>query len=132
MATQRPARRSRPGLRSASGAWDEQADLSVQGGFEKAVYGYSLDHYRAWRYEIQRHAAALMPGAFGGNLCIQGLREADIRVGDLHRIGGSRLQVCQLRQPCVKLALRFEDMMMPKAMVQSGRAGWAQARLRQA
>jgi MOSC domain-containing protein YiiM len=103
---------------------DEQADLSVHGGLEKAVYGYSLENYSAWRIEIPRHAAVLVPGGFGENLCIEGMRESDLCVGDIHRIGGTRLQVCQPRQPCFKLALRFEDKMMPKAMIRSGRAGW--------
>jgi MOSC domain-containing protein YiiM len=103
---------------------DEQADLSVHGGLEKAVYGYSLDNYDAWRIEYPRHAAKLVPGGFGENLCIGGMREADLCVGDIQRIGSARLQLCQPRQPCFKLALHFEDKMMPKAMVRSGRAGW--------
>jgi MOSC domain-containing protein YiiM len=103
---------------------DEQADLSVHGGLEKAVYGYSLDNYGAWRAEYPQHAATLVPGGFGENLCIEGMREMDLCVGDIHVIGSTRLQVCQPRQPCFKLALRFEDKMMPKAMVRSGRAGW--------
>lgn len=103
---------------------DEQADLSVHGGVEKAVYGYSFDNYADWRREYPRHAGALVPGGFGENLCIEGLREADVCVGDIHRIGTSRLQICQPREPCFKLALRFEDKLMPKAMIRSGRAGW--------
>jgi MOSC domain-containing protein YiiM len=103
---------------------DEQADLSVHGGTEKAVYGYSSDHYPTWCAEQPKHASVLVPGGFGENLCIAGLREADLCVGDIHRIGSARLQVCQPRQPCFKLALRFEDKLMPKAMVRSGRAGW--------
>lgn len=103
---------------------DEQADLSVHGGLEKAVYGYSLENYSAWRIEYPQHAAVLVPGGFGENLCIEGMREADLCVGDIHRVGSARLQICQPRQPCFKLALRFEDKMMPKAMVRSGRAGW--------
>ena len=103
---------------------DEQADLSVHGGTEKAVYGYALAHYEAWRADYPHHAASLVPGGFGENLCIAGMSEADLCVGDIHRIGSARLQVCQPRQPCFKLALRFEDKMMPKAMIRSGRAGW--------
>jgi MOSC domain-containing protein YiiM len=103
---------------------DEQADLSVHGGPEKAVYGYSLEHYGNWRKEYPQHVATLKPGGFGENLCIEGLRESDICVGDIHRIGSSRLQVCQPRQPCFKLALYFSDTKMPKAMIRTGRAGW--------
>jgi MOSC domain-containing protein YiiM len=103
---------------------DEQADLSVHGGPEKAVYAYSLFHYAAWRREYPQHEAALVPGAFGENLCIDGLLESDLCTGDVHRIGSSHLQVCQPRQPCFKLALRFDDKFMPKAMIRTGRAGW--------
>jgi len=103
---------------------DEQADLSVHGGPEKAVYAYSRAHYAAWRQEYPQHAALLIPGAFGENLCIEGLQETELCAGDVHRIGSSRLQICQPRQPCFKLALRFEDKFMPKAMIRTGRAGW--------
>ena len=103
---------------------DAQADLSVHGGPEKAVYGYSFANYAAWRREYPQHAAVLVPGGFGENLCIEGLQETDLCAGDVHRIGSSRLQVCQPRQPCFKLALRFDDKFMPKAMIRTGRAGW--------
>jgi MOSC domain-containing protein YiiM len=105
-------------------AGDEQADLSVHGGPEKAVYGYSFENYAHWRAEYPQHGEVLVPGGFGENLCIEALSEADLCIGDIHRIGSSRLQVCQPRQPCFKLALRFQDTKMPKAMVKSGRAGW--------
>lgn len=103
---------------------DEQADLSVHGGADKAVYGYALSNYAAWRADYPQHASVLMPGGFGENLSIDGMLEADLCVGDVHRIGSTRLQVCQPREPCFKLALRFGDNKMPKAMVRSGRAGW--------
>ena len=103
---------------------DEQADLSVHGGPEKAVYAYSLANYEPWRREYPQHAAVLIPGAFGENLCIEALEESDLCIGDVHRLGTSLLQVCQPRQPCFKLALRFDDKFMPKAMIRTGRAGW--------
>jgi MOSC domain-containing protein YiiM len=103
---------------------DEQADLTVHGGPEKAVYGYASDHYARWLAEYPEHADLLVPGGFGENLTIAGLVEADVFVGDIHRIGSALLQVCQPRQPCFKLALHFGDKRLPKAMVRSGRAGW--------
>jgi len=105
-------------------AGDEQADLSVHGGPEKAVYGYAAVHYAAWREEFPQHADIWGPGAVGENLAIAGLIEADIHVGDVHVIGTAVLQVCQPRQPCHKFALRFGNSRLPKAMVRSGRAGW--------
>jgi MOSC domain-containing protein YiiM len=103
---------------------DEQADLTVHGGPEKAVYGYAAGHYARWRAEFPEHAERLVPGGFGENLTIEGVDEDAICVGDVHQIGSAVLQVCQPRQPCFKLALHFEDNRMPKAMVRTGRAGW--------
>lgn len=103
---------------------DEQADLSVHGGPEKAVYGYAVGNYSAWRQEYPHHDALLGPGAFGENLAIVGLQEADLCVGDVHAIGSALLQVCQPRQPCFKFALRFGDNALPRAMTRNGRSGW--------
>jgi len=103
---------------------DRQADLSAHGGPEKAVYGYASAHYQAWSSEFPRLAGRFHSGAMGENLTIDGMREEDICVGDVHAIGSSLLQVCQPRQPCFKLALRHGEKMLPKAMVRSGRSGW--------
>ena len=105
-------------------AGDEQADLSVHGGPEKAVYAYPAAHYRAWAEEYPHHAAKFVAGGVGENLTIEGWTETDVCVGDVHAIGTARLQVCQPRQPCFKFALRFDDNRLPKAMVRNGRAGW--------
>lgn len=103
---------------------DEQADLSVHGGAEKAVYAYPSEHYRAWADDYPGHAARFVAGGVGENLTTAGWIEADLCVGDVHAVGSARLQVCQPRQPCFKFALRFEDKFLPKAMVRNGRAGW--------
>lgn len=103
---------------------DEQADLSVHGGPDKAVYAYAASRYAAWAVDFPQHAALLVPGAFGENLTIAGLDEATLCAGDIHEIGSALLQVCQPRQPCFKFALRFADTSMPRAMVRSGRSGW--------
>lgn len=103
---------------------DEQADLSVHGGPDKAVYAYPASHYPRWAGEQPYLADRLEPGAFGENLTIEGLVEDDLCVGDIHAIGSARLQVCQPRQPCYKFALRLNDARAPKAMVRSGRSGW--------
>lgn len=105
-------------------AGDEQADLTVHGGPEKAVYAYPAVHHRAWSVDFPEHAAKFVAGGVGENLTIDGWTEADLCVGDVHAIGSARLQVCQPRQPCAKFALRFDDNKLPKAMVRNGRAGW--------
>jgi MOSC domain-containing protein YiiM len=103
---------------------DAQADLRVHGGPEKAVYAYAAAHYAPWATEWPDLAARFVPGAFGENLTIEGVTEADLCVGDIHGIGSVRLQVCQPRQPCFKLALNFDNSRLPKALVRSGRSGW--------
>ena len=105
-------------------AGDEQADLLLHGGQEKAVYGYAASHYAAWRAEFPEHAELFVAGGMGENLTIAGLDEGDLCVGDVHRIGTASFQVCQPRQPCFKLATYFGDARLPRALVRSGRSGW--------
>lgn len=103
---------------------DEQADLTVHGGADKAVYGYSIANYAVWLREFPEHRALFVPGGFGENLTIEGLDETNVCIGDIIRIGTAMLQVSQPRQPCFKLALRFNDKRLPRAMISSGRCGW--------
>lgn len=105
-------------------AGDEQADLRVHGGPEKAVYAYGLAAYAQWRVAFPEHAMRLRPGAFGENLSIDGLAEETVCLGDVVGIGSATLQLCQPRQPCFKLALHFADKRMPRAMIRNGRSGW--------
>ena len=103
---------------------DEQADLTVHGGIEKAVYAYAASRYPRWAQEFPELAAAFTGGAMGENLTVSGLDESGICVGDIHRVGSALLQVCQPRQPCFKFALRHNNKYLPKAMVRNGFSGW--------
>ena len=103
---------------------DAQADLTVHGGLDKAVYIYPGAHYAWWRGELSEHTALLRAGGFGENLTVSGLDEDTTCIGDVFDIGSARLQVTQFRQPCFKLALHFGDRRLPQAMVRSGRSGW--------
>lgn len=101
---------------------DRQADLSVHGGRDKAVYAYPSEHYAAWREELPD--ADLPWGAFGENLTTEGLDETGVRVGDRFRIGSAELVVTQPRMPCYKLAVRFGRADMIKRFARSGRSGF--------
>lgn len=111
-------------VRSLGLEGDEQADLRVHGGMDKAVYGYATENYVAWRADFPEHAALFVPGGVGENLAIQGLDEHSVCLGDQHLIGTALLGVCQHRQPCHKFALRFNDPRVVRAMVRNGRCGW--------
>ena len=108
---------------------DEQSDLSVHGGPEKAVYAYPMEHYAFWRLELSD--AELPWGAFGENFTTEGLLEDDVWIGDRYRIGTAELVVTQPRMPCYKLALRFERSDMVKRFRQSGRSGFYLAVVRE-
>lgn len=103
---------------------DAQADLTVHGGPDKAVYAYPSAHYPHWTADFPDHAHQFIAGSVGENLTITGMAEDTLCVGDVHAIGTARLQVCQPRQPCFKFALRFGNDRLPNAMLRSGRSGW--------
>ena len=101
---------------------DVQADLSVHGGLDKAVYVYALEHYQMWRDVLGE--TALPSGSFGENLTTEGLTEDNLHVGDVFRIGTMMLQVRQPRSPCFKLQMRFDRSDMVALFVQHNRPGW--------
>src|SRR5579864_2721456 len=101
---------------------DQQADLTVHGGAEKAVYGYPAEHYEYWRQVLPE--VSFSWGKFGENLTTEGLREDALCIGDRLRIGSAVLMVTQPRMPCYKLALRFDRNDMIKRFLISGRSGF--------
>ncbi|MDO8285519.1 MAG: MOSC domain-containing protein [Rhodoferax sp.] len=108
---------------------DEQADLSVHGGLEKAVYAYPAEHYAFWR-EARHHAGvagiddALAHGCMGENLTLSGLLETDVWVGDVLRFPQCVLRVEQPREPCYKFNAAMGFNTAVKAMAQSGFCGF--------
>lgn len=105
-------------------AGDQQADLTVHGGAEKAVYGYPAEHYECWRNELSQTSLTSTWGAFGENLTTEGLREDALYIGDRLRIGSAILMVTQPRMPCYKLALKFDRDDMIKRFLLSERSGF--------
>jgi len=101
---------------------DRQADLSVHGGPDKAVYAYPAEHYEYWRQELP--GVDLPPGSFGENLTTEGLRETEIRIGDRFRIGSTVVRVTQPRMPCSKLGVKFGRDDMVKRFLASERSGF--------
>ena len=114
----------------AGGVWaralnldgDEQSDLSVHGGPDKAVYVYPSEHYAYWRAQLP--GIEFPWGAFGENLTSEGLSETAVHIGDLISIGAAEFVVTQPRIPCFKLGIRFGRLDMVRRFQQSGRTGF--------
>lgn len=106
---------------------DEQADPSVHGGIEKAIYVYPMEHYVFWNELLSRETKKLVDlplGALGENFTIEGLLENEIFVGDQMRIGTLEFTVVKLREPCFKFNAKMKYKGAAKAMLQSGFSGW--------
>lgn len=103
---------------------DEQADLNVHGGPDKAVHHYPHDHYDWWKGGLPGHPLLGRAGAFGENLSTTGLTEDQVCIGDRWRLGSALVEVSQGRQPCWKLNHRFGDKQVMAMVVKSGRSGW--------
>jgi MOSC domain-containing protein YiiM len=110
-------------------AGDQQSDLTVHGGPEKAVYVYPSEHYEYWRRELP--GTDLPWGAFGENFTTEGLLEPAVGIGDKLRVGSTEFVVTQPRMPCFKLGIRFSRDDMVKRFLQSGRSGFYLAVLRE-
>ena len=106
---------------------DEQADLSVHGGIEKAIYAYPGEHYVFWNELLTRETkkpTSLEHGAIGENFTIEGLLETEVFVGDKLIIGELEFAVVKLREPCFKFNAAVGYKGASKAMLQSGFSGW--------
>jgi len=101
---------------------DRQADLTVHGGPDKAVYAYPVEHYEYWRTRVPETPETL--GAFGENLTTRSVLEKDLNIGDQVCVGTALLQVAQPRMPCYKLQVRFDRDDMTKLFALSGRSGF--------
>jgi MOSC domain-containing protein YiiM len=101
---------------------DRQADLTVHGGRDKAVYVYPSEHYPYWKKELP--GTALPWGSFGENLTTEGLLESAVGIGDRFTIGTAEVVVTQPRLPCFKLNMKFDRDDMVKRFLASRRTGF--------
>jgi MOSC domain-containing protein YiiM len=99
---------------------DEQADLSVHGGPDKAVYAYAIEETRLWEEELGRELGV---GAFGENLTTTGVDVSGALIGERWRVGTTLLEVVQPRFPCFKLGVRMDDPGFVRRFAQGSRPG---------
>ncbi len=107
-------------LRGVNLDGDDQADRTVHGGVDKAVYAYAIEDYQHWSKQegVETHA-----GLFGENLTVQGLDLCLALVGECWAVGTAVLEVVQPRLPCFKLGIRMGDAHFPKRFLSVNRLG---------
>lgn len=108
-------------LRTLNLDGDRQADLSVHGGWSKAVYAYPSEHYEFWKRELPE--MELPYGMFGENFTTEGLFET-VNVGDRFRVGEAEVMVTEPRLPCYKLGIKFGRADIIRKFLQSRRTGF--------
>ena len=101
---------------------DEQADLVLHGGIDKAVYAFPFEHYAYYQERLQQ--APYMPGQFGENLTTTGWFESEVRIGNRYRVGEVLLEVSQPRSPCHKFAIKMGSVEALMLCINSARTGF--------
>jgi MOSC domain-containing protein YiiM len=99
---------------------DDQADRSVHGGPDQAVYAYASEDIVFWSDVT---GLDLGPGAFGENLTTAGIDVSGVRIGERWRIGTVELRVTGPRIPCFKLEARIGVRGFQKQFLHAGRPG---------
>jgi MOSC domain-containing protein YiiM len=113
-------------------AGDAQADLSVHGGLDKAVYAFPLEHLAYWQQQRVARSVSLFeetdetlpPGFVGENLSLTGLREDAVYIGDRLHFANCVLRVTQPREPCGKFNAVMGYAQAARDMVQSSCCGF--------
>ncbi len=101
---------------------DRQADPSVHGGTDKAVYAFPREHYAYYLQELEQQEFSA--GQFGENLTTEGLLESRVHIGDRYRAGGALFEVSQPRSPCYKFAIRMGTAEALAVCINSARTGF--------
>lgn len=112
--------RGRVRLLGVNAEGDDQADRTVHGGVDKAIYGYGTLDYEWWH---ETHDVAPEPGLFGENLTLSGIDLSECLIGERWRFGSALLEVSEPRVPCYKLAYRMNDPHFVKLFSQALRPG---------
>jgi MOSC domain-containing protein YiiM len=110
----------RAALRGVNLRGDDQADRTVHGGPDKAVYAYAAEDTEWWEAQLGSRLGA---GAFGENLTVRGLPVSEAVIGERWTVGSTVLEVAQPRLPCFKLGLRMGDPRFLKRFAAAGRPG---------
>ena len=103
---------------------DEQGDLLHHGGENKALFLFSAITYKKINSYFNNSFDMTDMAYFGENLILSNICEEDICIGDILKIGQTKVQVTQARQPCWKLSANTNQKEMTKFIFDSGLTGW--------
>ena len=101
-------------------AGDEQA-YEFHGGENKALCLYPYDHYSYWRPKFKNMVETAL---FGENLTVVGLTEEKAHIGDIFSFGEAIIQISEPRNPCYKLAAKYEMPSVIKEVRKNGYTGF--------
>jgi MOSC domain-containing protein YiiM len=101
---------------------DKQADLTVHGGVDKAVYAFPAEHYSYYQEILKQDPYE--PGQFGENLTTEGMLESDVHIGDRYRVGKAVFEVSQPRSPCYKFAIKMGTAESLSVCINSAKTGF--------
>ncbi|AOB29441.1 sulfurase [Bordetella sp. H567] len=101
---------------------DGQGDLAGHGGEQRAVLVYQVEAYRHWETTLGRKDFVL--GQFGENFTVEGLADAEVRIGDRYQIGTALFEVTQPRVTCYRVGIRTNEPRMPALLTSSGLPGF--------
>lgn len=99
---------------------DDQADRTLHGGPDKAVYAYATEDYSWWGQELGR---SLQPGEFGENLTTEGMDLSGALVGERWKVGSVELEVAGPRAPCWKFGVKMNDNLFVRRFTEALRPG---------
>ncbi|OCX60076.1 MOSC domain-containing protein [Lysinibacillus sp. AR18-8] len=100
---------------------DDVADKKHHGGPDRAVCLYPAEHYIQWEQELGK---TLPVAAFGENLTVTNMLEADVCIGDIYKIGDAVIQVTQGRIPCSTIDRYTEANTLLKRLIETGYTGF--------
>ena len=100
---------------------DGVAATEFHGGPDRAVCFYPAEHYTQWANE---YGKPLHLPSFGENISTEGMKEADVFIGDIYRLGNATVQVAQGRIPCSKISKNNEIVQLLKRVVETGYTGY--------
>jgi MOSC domain-containing protein YiiM len=103
---------------------DSQADLLHHGGENKALFLFSALTYAKINSFFNNSFNMTNMAYFGENLILSNISEKDICIGDILKIGQSKVQITQPRQPCWKLSANTNEKNMTNFIFNSGLTGW--------